>query len=598
MRQTVKNYLEEGAKVAIFCASLKELKTLREMYGEVVEARHIMELSSDQRPERWDMIPTDIQSAQARLLLYTTVASAGLDLTFGDNVRYFDYIAVDGIGMTHLSLLQLYQAISRVRNCSTLLLDLEGMVIDSPFALVGKNAKWRAVWQQEPAEYVAEHLVNRVRFQRALTYAVEAVHDIELRRARFEGREYEPDRNNDPFALNYALGSYYRCLQYSSRCTFFIALLLRVGYRCRIADAPDEFDDAEYADEENRAEVLSQMRLIFPVTPDAERARRAALHFDYDAQKQKEMHLVHLKALKEEDKARAVRCREDLQLPPLQLSADQQFHPIRPLSTYTRAMITYVPTIEHYLQRLQTTAFMSLDVWRRLCEEKPESIEEWQTTLEDIVRTYPNADSELDLAAHSIALDRLVFVGLFLYLSSMAMGCNDFLPSWISARPSPVDRGSLLCPRALSEGRLEVIDCEDWVGVMGELAADTHSPHYIKEKKSRKIKQATRVKPFDHYTELLATNYRIYFTSNNQHGVSFDTSYRDILGELYSAWKKRNYHEEESEPDVRVLAECADLYKRNLYDGLTPDEAVRKDFPFDLQLTQNKKRKISEVVGN
>lgn len=300
MLDAVEECLGCGQRVAVFCSSLKKLRALAERFGDIRLAEdgddggaqaavfirdRVMEISSEQRPDDWATVPREIEARDIRLLLYTSAASAGNNWAFVDNIRYFDCVALVGASALYLSIPQMYQAASRVRNIGRIF--VESHVPLRLFELIASD-EWRALADMTPRDVIqdfvstgrASERISLLRppteHQRAqMRSAVDSVATLRTDQQWVNRSSTQPSFTTafHPFLVDIALTNCHSYYTAPQRSTFFLSLLASVGYTVKLSfhgrATYTKEERQEKREQEDLALIASHVKAILKHREDA-----------------------------------------------------------------------------------------------------------------------------------------------------------------------------------------------------------------------------------------------------------------------------------------------------------------------------------------
>lgn len=591
-RLHIVDLLKAGERVAIFFARKQELRTMREYYRAAVPDARIKEVSADERPD-WANLVRDIEAQDVTLLLYTTVASAGIDLTFANDACHFTYVALEGLNQNHLSLIQLYQAISRVRNTTNLLLYCEREVVSDPFTLFGTHTDFERFVNTTPAQLVDEYLSVKAKFTEGIRAAFEATrqvihiavdlvtHNYRNIVAPSAAELHDPSVAEHPFAVSYALGSYYKYLR-SCRATLLVSLLLRVGYRVQRSSREECSFDTELRREHHEAVrdavVSASQQQLFPVALEDgldERALMVAQRTRYADQ-----------LLRMND------TRKRLGLPYLTFPLDD----VVPVNTFDYVCASIVPTVEQFIVTLPNYLFPALDMWHYLARMQPRTEVDWQRALRAMVachvRELGTAQQVVqpELEAASAQRDRALLAAIELHCTASLLGA-DFLPSEVR---TDAEVEHIALPDPLQLHRVELVEnTVTWKALMHAAFLRPTCAFYKYRTQTIPVTQGA-VAATSLFTAAMMEHVRLPFEkkkSNRQRAVRFDgfAEWR-WLRALYYTWRYGRAdvlnppNADEERVDFDPFAQMVRAYKH----ATGPSEEVQ---PFDAaEVVRVKKR--------
>jgi hypothetical protein len=263
--ERVRQSILSGEPVAVFCASIKTLEFLQIYFATLLHEHELqphqelppdtethprIHVVSSKAPE---MISNEeILNRRLLLLLYTTAVSSGVNILTCDTDHFKRVAVVCNERHSYLSLIQLYQAVSRVRRFDELLLNVAYPL--SPFELAQDQGE-KTLNQSTLASHM-QSLVKEVLAQKSLKRTAVAVVAEAANRdawlpvnllARAGLGDWVRERQADvhPLHESMALNGYYRSLKEPrARSAYLLSLLSRVGYEITLNTTRVEKVDA------------------------------------------------------------------------------------------------------------------------------------------------------------------------------------------------------------------------------------------------------------------------------------------------------------------------------------------------------------------
>lgn len=587
--------LRDGEKVAMFCSVKANMRVLEQYFrSELGDEYVVWAVCADSKPTDWSRFTAAIENNRVSLLLYTTVASAGIDITFTENNCYFTYVALHDLDSAHLSFMQLYQAASRVRNTSSLLIYSEQRV-NNPFQMM-KVDSFRNLLYVEPLKFVETYLSKATQFNTALDNAknssiVMRAHNghlvPHLTSLPLPERVSEP-RLEHPFAVSYAMGYYYKYLS-AARLTFVVSLLLKVGYPVFQFRERMEIDlelAGTYADTMQQSVLRASRSQQFGVSSPERNLQNTTIPEEAMLAKQVAKFSNQLVQFNRE--------RDRLQLPRI-------VFPTRMgpgLREY--ALGSVIPSVEFYLNKLDSHVFITLDVLGYLCRENPTDAIQWKRCITQILDVYqskvlsetsrPFINNSLDAASRGRDRGILAAYEIYCAAAMCSEGPPPFLPDILEENVNAVRQ--LPDPRKLSEeGLVEMIYTPTYCARMSELITDMKTAFYDIKKHYNHFKDAT---PADLYA--LTTSRYLRLPGPKRQGTKTVNhgAYNEImwLRAMFYLWREHRAERiltpATDTEDLQKYVACAREFKLRLYLNDAKDEV---DYTFDDKKTRVVKRK-------